>query len=529
MRRAVKWLILSHRYLGIALGAVFMMWFASGLVMIWAGGMPQLDPDVRLERLAPLDPAAIRLSPAEAAQRAGLADVERASLITVLGRPAYRFGRATTVFADTGDLLQPIDPAQAQAVAARFLGRPTADVTFVDTVRTPDQWTLTMSRSLPLLKFETADATQVYVSPRTADVVLSTTRQDRLLAWVGVIPHFLYFAPLRLNQPLWYSVVVWLAEIGVVMAVLGLAVGVVRFRRTRPFSLMQSFPYTGWMRWHAVLGAVFGVFTLTWVFSGLVSMEPWAWTNARGLELEREVLSGGMPDLTRFPMADPGTWSTVAGDRAIKEVEFTAIQDEPYYVVRLGHQARAVRRERLHQPYLIAGRAEGNRVLVSPATMTVRREAFSTASIVTRLREAVPEAGIAEQTMLTEYDSYYYSRRGLTPLPVLRVKFDDPMQTWVYVDPEMSQILAQVHRLNRVERWLYTGLHSLDFAFWYRSRLWNVGIIVLCLGGLVASTIGTVMGFGRVVRGVRTAVRVLPGTVAPGNAADGKAAPASAP
>jgi hypothetical protein len=525
----MKWLILSHRYLGIAIGAVFMMWFASGLVMIYAGGMPQLDPDVRRESLAPLDTAAIRLSPAEAAERAGLAEVERASLTTVLGRPAYRFGRATTVFADTGDLLQPIDPVQAQGVAARFLNRAVTDLTFADTVRAPDQWTLTMSRTLPLLKFETADATQVYVSPRTADVVLATTRQDRLLAWVGVIPHFLYFAPLRVNQPLWYSVVVWMAEVGVAMAVLGLVLGIVRFRRTRPFSLMHSFPYAGWMRWHVVLGAVFGVFTLTWVFSGLVSMEPWAWTNARGLELEREVLSGGMPDLTRFPKADTGAWAAVAGDRAIKEVEFTAIQDEPYYVVRLSHPARAVRRERLHQPYLISGRAEGDRLLVSASTMTVRREAFSTASIVTRLQGAVPDARIVEQTLLTEYDSYYYSRRGLTPLPVLRVKFDDPMQTWVYVDPEMSQILAQVHRLNRVERWLYNGLHSLDFAFWYRSRLWDVGIIALCLGGLVASTIGTVMGFGRVARGVRAAVQVLPGTVARSNGTDGKAAPASAP
>src|SRR5688500_6283041 len=194
MRHLRKWLILSHRYLGIALGAVFMMWFASGLVMINAGGMPQLDPDVRRERLAPLDTAAIRLSPAEAAQQAGLADVERASLTTVLGRPAYRFGRTTTVFADTGDLLQPIDRSQAQAVAARFLDRPAADIIFVDTVRTPDQWTMTMSRALPLLKFQTREETQVYVSPRTADVVLSTTSRERLLAWAGGIPHVLYFA-----------------------------------------------------------------------------------------------------------------------------------------------------------------------------------------------------------------------------------------------------------------------------------------------------------------------------------------------
>ena len=225
MRLVRKWLILSHRYLGIALGAVFMMWFASGLVMIYAGGMPQLDPDVRRESLAPLDAAAIRLSPAEAAERAGLTDVERASLTTVLGRPVYRFGRTTTVFADTGDLLQPIDQTQAQAVAARFLDRPAAAVAFVDTVRTPDQWTMTMSRALPLLKFQTPDETQVYVSPRTAEVVLATTSRDRLLAWVGVIPHFLYFAPLRLNQPLWYSVVVWLAEVGIAVAAAGPGAG----------------------------------------------------------------------------------------------------------------------------------------------------------------------------------------------------------------------------------------------------------------------------------------------------------------
>ena len=48
---------------------------------------------------------------------------------------------------------------------------------------------------------------------------------------------------------------------------------------------------------------------------------------------------------------------------------------------------------------------------------------------------------------------------------MLRVKFADPLETWVYVDPGESELLAPMHRLNRVERWLYNGLHSLDFAF----------------------------------------------------------------
>jgi hypothetical protein len=73
----------------------------------------------------------------------------------------------------------------------------------------------------------------------------------------------------------------------------------------------------------------------------------------------------------------------------------------------------------------------------------------------------------------------------------------------VYVDPETSQLLAQEPRLSRVERWLYNGLHSLDFSFWYNSRpLWDVGMLVLLLGGLASSAIGLFVGFSRVARGV---------------------------
>jgi hypothetical protein len=71
-------------------------------------------------------------------------------------------------------------------------------------------------------------------------------------------------------------------------------------------------------------------------------------------------------------------------------------------------------------------------------------------------------------------------------------------------------VLAAIPRLARVERWLYNGLHSLDFKFWYWSPAWDVGVILLCLGGLASSAIGTVMGFGRVWRAVGGTVRWVP-------------------
>src|SRR5437870_9691839 len=39
-----KWMILIHRYLGIALSPMFVVWFASGIAMMCARGMPGLTP-----------------------------------------------------------------------------------------------------------------------------------------------------------------------------------------------------------------------------------------------------------------------------------------------------------------------------------------------------------------------------------------------------------------------------------------------------------------------------------------------------
>jgi hypothetical protein len=126
------------------------------------------------------------------------------------------------------------------------------------------------------------------------------------------------------------------------------------------------------------------------------------------------------------------------------------------------------------------------------------------------LKSAIPNTPIVEQTVLTDYDSYYYSRRDFQPLPALRVKFADPMETWVYVDPKTSRVVAEVHRLNRLERWLYSGLHKFDFRILYEYRpAWDIVMLVLCLGGLVASSIGGYLGIKRIARNTVRGARGL--------------------
>ena len=521
--------ILTHRYLGIALGLIVVMWFATGIVMMYAGGMPRLTPELRLERLPDLELSSVRLTPSEAAERAGLLETPgRVVLLSVMERPAYRFVDAgSTVFADTGEVLGEVSLAQSKTTASRFVNLPEDQVRHDRTLTRADQWTLGLGRQMPLHKFRVDDgsATVVYVSPQTGEVTTLTTRRSRALAWIGTIPHWLYFAPLRANQPLWYRLMVWTAALTCVLAMLGLILGFTQFRRQKPFSLAASIPYAGWMRWHYITGVIFGVFTVTWAFSGLLSMEPFAWTNATGLEVRQDVFTGGPVNLSRFSAMDPAAWDRLLGGRAIKEVDFVRIQDEHYHLVRHAPADPAGRRrERLHQPYGVTGRAEPDRLLVEASTHQVRREPFSADSLVARLRSDLPDVSVVEQQLLSEYDSYYYSRGQQRPLPVLRVKFNDPAQTWFYIDPEMSQVLSQVHRLNRVERWLYNGLHSLDFAFWYSSPLWDVGMIALCLGGVASSGIGLLLGIRRLRRGaVRTAGSLIgaPPVSEPGSSISG--------
>jgi len=43
-----KALILIHRYLGIVLCLIFLIWFVSGIAMIYARGMPEISSQSRL-------------------------------------------------------------------------------------------------------------------------------------------------------------------------------------------------------------------------------------------------------------------------------------------------------------------------------------------------------------------------------------------------------------------------------------------------------------------------------------------------
>jgi hypothetical protein len=465
------WVILTHRYLGIPLSFLFFIWFASGIAMIFARGMPSLTPELRMRQLPPLNLDAVKLKPSQALEKAQFdGSPSRATLLMIMGRPAYRFSSrgSVTVFADNGDLMEQVGEREAIKIGSAFMDLPDTRLHYAGEIREPDQWTLEDSRALPMYKVVVDDdaRTHLYISEETAEVELLTTRGTRALAWFAAIPHWMYFTWLRSNGPVWRQVVLWTSGIGMILTCLGIMLALTQYA-TR---------YVGLMRWHYITGVAFGVFSLTWVFSGLLSMEPFFWASGGGTgDRIPQALRGGALNLDSFEKLP-------AGRADLKEINFLRIQGEPYYAARGLNP----------QPQLISTR-----------TLEVRDQPFSTESLLARVGQGNPGVPIAEATLLSDYDSYYHATERKPPLPVLRVKFGDADATWFYIDPRMSQVVGRLTRRERLQRWIYHGLHSLDFNFWrYQGWAWTVAMVALNAGGTLLSAIGVIIGVRRIFRSV---------------------------
>lgn len=276
-------LIYTHRWLGILGSLLFLAWFVSGIVMMYAG-IPSLTPEERFERLSPVDLSTARLSPASAARR-HVVSPDGVRIAMLGGRPVYRFaerGRLTTVFADDGRRLWGLTADDAMTAVARWVPEYAARLQYEGRLHEADQWTLQSQQFMPLHKIGLGDAadTFLYVSDQTGEPVMKTTRTTRRVAYVGAVLHWLYFTPIRRHGALWVQTVIRLSIIGCVLCLSGLTWGVWRWSPGRRYRLPRrrsQTPYAGLMRWHHYTGLIFGLTTFTWTLSGALSMDPWDW------------------------------------------------------------------------------------------------------------------------------------------------------------------------------------------------------------------------------------------------------------
>ena len=100
------------------------------------------------------------------------------------------------------------------------------------------------------------------------------------------------------------------------------------------------------------------------------------------------------------------------------------------------------------------------------------------------VKETAGEQNIAEVRVMEQYDRFYLDRTFERPLPVVYVQMKDAGETRLYIDPKTARVVGRYTESTAawVNRWLYHGLHSLDFPWLYNYRpAWDIVVLSLML------------------------------------------------
>jgi len=492
-----KLLIIVHRWMGVSLCLLFLSWFASGFVLMY-WDYPVVSEADRLSRAPLLDAAAIRLSPQEAyAQLKTDLQSDQVKLGTFDGQPVYRFrfGDAESIVsAVDGTMQTEFPPEMTFRIAASWTRQAPAEAKVEENTE-EDQWTVSekFEDLRPMRKYSWPNGEQVYVSTVTGDVEQYTTRASRMGAYFGAIPHWLYFTPLRKHASVWARIVIWASGLGTVAALCGIMIGISVYSPSKQYrkeGAPSSLPYTGQKRWHSILGLIFGMLACSWAFSGMLSMDPfprwqgetWDSTGAR----LAEALRGGGLQLADFSLDPREALARLGSDFRVKELELDSFAGEPVYL----------------------GIGERNQSRIVPVRGEMAAE-FDRNKIIDLIGKAARPYTLAEVRLVTRYESYYLDRQHRYPLPVIFVQLNDKEHSIYYIDPKTARIVQSYNSHARWNRWLYHGLHSMDFPWLYNHRpIWDIVVLILLTGGAALCVTSLVLAW-RVLR--RTFGQDFPG------------------
>lgn len=474
-------LFLTHRWFGIFLCMMFFLWFASGIVMMYVE-YPELTEKERIDALPPLSTETIKLDINSLSQSIPTeAVIDSISISSLLNRPIYHVeynsGEYLSVFADNGEQVKETTVSTAEMTASIFsenlkLG---GTAKYLEKMEM-DQWTVyggfNEHRPLHKVALNNDAGTIVYISNYTGQVLRDTHAWERAWNWVGSTIHWIYPMQLRKHSNAWVNVVIIMSSLGIIAVISGTVVGFLRLRLKRRYKNGTTTPYSGIQKWHHLLGMFFALFVTMFIVSGLFSMNPFGMFDDKSSSLSQiQRYQGQSLNLTNLQTELDNTLSKIDSSSKIKELSWHNIGDQGVLVAhtRTGRNAINLRTEQLET------------------------------TIKNSIPLLIPDYPTVEVEKLEEFDNHYYSTHNrYRPLPAYRARFSDEESTWYYINARTGELLSRSTRINRIQRWLYNGLHSLDFQILLAYRpLWDVVVIFLSLAGLALSYTSIVIAWRR--------------------------------
>lgn len=491
--KTFKFILCIHRILGTVLSVLFLMWFLSGFVMMYHT-YPSLTEQQRMAHAEALSanqpeaPTANRPVAPSVMYESALPiqhppHLSALSLQQVAGRPVVTKTDSIgerLYNAQTGSPIQRFSAADLLAIASRWQSPAAPPPVLLDTLGEIDIWLIGAMpfNEYPIYHYALNDGrgSELYLSSRTGRALQLTDSRSRFWAWLGAIPHWIYITKLRATgrQP-WTDTVLWLSGLGILMTLSGIVVGLRSMflaRRWRKSTASTITPYKKTLfRWHHIFGLCFGLFVLTWIFSGFMSLAdaPQLLWPVRGQHSARDIYADSLqPSTFTLP-----TQRLLQSDN-IKKVEWIEMGHRPYYRVWTAEET----------------------YLVDASDSTARRVTLSADDCGRIVKTAIHHDTPLRTEMLTSYDNYYVSQHQKLPLPVCRVTVDDGDGSTFYINPQTADC-RYYNDNRRAGKWMYSGLHALNTPFFARHpTLRQVVIWMLLLGGTAVSLTGLLLAIG---------------------------------
>ena len=512
--KSLNWLLYQvHRWVGLVLGLFMFFWFFTGLVIMYSTPTtqsrsqllahaetlsPQLDwlslgeawDRSTEQRKAAIEHKSKAAETSDAKQKQGNVEITiaEARLVRSAGEPVWLVedsqGQRFALSALDGKL-RITTPDQAETIARNWFvaeNKESVNASYVDTVDKPiilrNQDALS-----PFHRIAVGDGGELLVSSRTGEVLHASTRVDRAFYWAGNWLHllkpmeFLGLGKYRSDTQLWLGLFATLATLT------GLIIGWLRWRPgyggKRTYSEGRTQPYREfWFKWHFWSGLIGGTVVLFWALSGFLDTNPgklFSTGNPSRQEMNR-YLGSELPVAIR-------QWQPVLPVLLAAAVDGSD-------VVELGL------RQLGGNAVLLAITRDGKRL---PQVLEGAQPQFSDTSLIAAVLRLATKSQVQTQTLLMEYDSYYYPRHSQSlvekPLPVLLVQLADEAETRFYLDPQDGRLLTRIDKSGRLLRWLYSGLHHSDFGWLYQRPIWDIWMLIWVTFGLVLGTSSLVIGW----------------------------------
>ncbi|WP_418263532.1 PepSY domain-containing protein [Flavobacterium faecale] len=483
-----KW----HRTLGIITIIPVIFWCISGLMHpVMAHWFKPTIAHEKLE-VAPIDNTSIKLTLYEVLQKNNIETFQNFRLVSFNDASFYQVKTTKTnevlyFNSENGAELKNGDRFYAEWLSRYFLDDQKSAVSNIELQTDFDTQYKYVNRYLPVwkLSFDREDDMDVYVETSSSKLATYNPTSRKIQLWVFDMFHNWNFLEDITNKTVHISLMLILLGIISISALSGVVIyGFFwkMFKKT-PVTDQES----KFKKHHRKIGIAVSLVTLTFAFSGGYHVTK----KFKPYTLDKMVYA---PDFktadfskSNFEIKPDSSWSNLS---------LVQFQNKPYWQVQLlPNEDGEIKNKYIDYKTGIENKTLevdyaaflANKFTKMMANTT--NETPADCCDVINTESCIKNASLSDTKYLYQFDNREYGFVNKR-LPVIKLSYDTPDKTAIYIEPSTSRLAAFVTNADRTEGYSFAILHKYLFMDWAGKNIRDLVMAISALGVLVVSLLG---------------------------------------